>query len=69
MVGFLKTDMVDWESKRIQFGSMPLLLDCASMYACCVRVVPDVVDRSVGVCVSVVPVVLDPPPGAGHASE
>jgi hypothetical protein len=39
--GFLKMDMVDWESKRIQFGSIPVagLLVCVNMYAYCKSVV------------------------------
>ena len=39
MSRFLKTEMVDCESNRIQFRSSPALA-CASMYAYCTSVVP-----------------------------
>ena len=43
MCRFLKTDTVDCESRRIQFGSMPAEVAWASMYASWTSVVPVVV--------------------------
>jgi hypothetical protein len=38
-----KTDIVDWESSRIQSGSIAVLPACANMYAYCSSVVPETV--------------------------
>ena len=71
---FLKTYMVDWESKRIQFGSMPSCPHCvvlASMTAYSRVFVVDicVVDSCVSTVAVVALVVLVRVDGDGHASE
>ena len=46
--GLLKTEIVDWESRRIHCGSRTVELDCAIMISICAKVAPAEAGGAVG---------------------